>query len=104
MRCCVPTQFTGSGFTLSRSNVGQHVIADHVADCVNAFDAGLKILIDLDKVFLHGDAGLVKPEAFSIGRAANGHQHQVNLFLLIAEADNLLFALGLNLADRSGLV
>ena len=60
--------------------VRQHRPGDHVADGVDAFDAGGEVRVDDDAaalVLLH--AGLVEAEAFGVGHAADGDEHDVGL-------------------------
>ena len=82
--------------------MGKHVIADGIADGINAGNAGFKVLIDLDKALFHGNADLVKAKTFGIGRTANSHEHQIDFLLLIAEGHELLAALvlGVDEPDR----
>src|SRR6185295_4039534 len=62
--------------------VGQHRAGNHVADGVDAGNAGLKVLVDDDAapvVELHSPA--IEAEAVGVGHPADGDQHHVGLQL-----------------------
>ena len=58
--------------------MGEHRLADNIADGINMRHIGAHLLVHLDKAALgHGHAGFFGTNQFAVGRAAGGHQHRI---------------------------
>ena len=71
-------QILNAGDAFLLSFVRQHWAGNHVANGINALDAGGKMFVDGDVAFfvqLNADA--LKPEVFGVGHPTDGDEHPI---------------------------
>ena len=105
----LPCQNLGHGDAFVFGLVGQHGALDHVADGIDAGDAGCEFLIDRDPPAIVGlDLKLGEPEALGVGYAPHRDQHDIAVKRLRLAAARWLkrqlhaLALGLDAHDFGG--
>ena len=75
----------GGDMAFMHSLVGQHGLADDVANGKDVRHVGAHLLVDFDEAALgDGDAGLFRVDEPAVGRAADGDEHHVVALRVLA--------------------